>query len=153
MILQQYRTNHPSSTVTDEEILAAIGGSNLELRRGSRLIRVTVRSRRPDLAAAVANSYAEAIETFTDEENRARCDKAVQNIHATVEARRREKDRLSKQLLEFRTANKIDNLRLSRDTIQQSLAKATGDVLELESQENELIEWVKILEAVKEDPN
>ena len=153
MIQQQYRTNHPSSTVTDEEILSAIGGSRLELQRFSRLIKITVRSKNPQLAAAVANAYAEAIETFTDEENRARCDKAVQEMHANVENRRREKDRLSKQLLDFRTANKVDSLRLHRESIEKSLGNATSDILGLESQENQLVEWEKLLEAVQQDPN
>ena len=33
-----------------------------------------------ELAAALANAYAEAIEAFTDEENKLRCDKAVAQI-------------------------------------------------------------------------
>ena len=151
-IVQQYRANHPASTVSDEEIIGTLGGSKLELQRNSRIITITVRSKTPALAAALANAYAEAIEAFTDEENKLRCDKAVSQIHANVEKKRREVDKIAKQLLDFRTANKVDNLRSSRDTIQQGLSKTTGDILALETEETQLVEWEKMLSAVQQDP-
>ena len=148
-ILEQYRASHPSSTVSDEDIVEVLVGSELELQRNSRIITISVRSKVPALCAALANSYAEAIEAFTDEENKLRCDKAVSQIHANVEKKRREADKVAKQLLDFRTANKVDNLRSSRDTISQSLSKTTGDILSLESEETQLIEWEKMLSAVQ----
>ena len=51
--------------------------------RHSRLITISVRSKSPELAAALANAYAEAIESFTDEANKKRCDK-VDNLHAEL---------------------------------------------------------------------
>ena len=138
-IVQQYRANHPASTVSDEEIIGTLGGSKLELQRNSRIITITVRSKTPALAAALANAYAEAIEAFTDEENKVRCDKAVANIHSNVEKKRREVDKIAKQLLDFRTANKVDNLHSSRDTVQQGLQKTTADILALETEETQLI--------------
>lgn len=151
-ILEQYRASNPSSTVSDEDIVEVLVGSELELQRNSRIITISVRSKVPALCAALANSYAEAIEAFTDEENKLRCDKAVSQIHANVEKKRREADKVAKQLLDFRTANKVDNLRSSRDTISQSLSKTTGDILSLESEETQLIEWEKMLSAVQKDP-
>lgn len=151
-ILEQYRAAHPSSTVSDDEIVEALVGSELELQRNSRIITISVRSKVPALCAALANAYAEAIEAFTDEENKIRCDKAVSQIHANVEKKRREADKVAKQLLDFRTANKVDNLRSSRDTISQGLSKTTADILTLESEETQLIEWEKMLAAVQKDP-
>jgi len=151
-IVQQYRANHPASTVSDEEIIGTLGGSKLELQRNSRIITITVRSKTPALAAALANAYSEAIEAFTDEENKLRCDKAVSQIHGNVEKKRREVDKVAKQLLDFRTANKVDNLRATRDTLQQAYSKTTGDILQLETEETQLIEWEKMLTAVQKDP-
>ena len=152
MIIQAYRTNNPASTTSDEEIMEALVDSKLELQRNSRIISISVRSTSAKLAADLANAYAQAIEAFTDEENRARCDKAVANIHAQVEKKRREKEKLSKQLLEFRTLNKVDNLRSRRDTIQQSLQKTTADILALETAETQLVEWEKTLRDVQKAP-
>ena len=152
-ILQRYRASHPVSTTSDEEIISTLMGSEMELVRNSRIIKISLRSKVPALCAALANAYAESIETFTDEENKLRCDKAVSQIHANVDRKRREVDKIAKQLLDFRTANKVDNLRSSRDTISQGLSKTTGDILALETEETQLIEWEKMLAAVQQDPS
>jgi capsular exopolysaccharide synthesis family protein len=55
-------------------------------------------------------------------------------------------------LIAFRTANKIDNLVSSRDTVQQGLSKITADILNFENQESQLVEWEKILVAVQKEP-
>jgi uncharacterized protein involved in exopolysaccharide biosynthesis len=151
-IIQQYRAGHQQSTVSDEELMTTLASSQLELQRNSRIITISVRSQSAELCAALADAYAEAIEAFTDEENKLRCDKAVRQIYNNVETKRREVDKVAKKLLDFRTANKVDNLRSSRETIQQALAKTTTDILALESEETQLVEWEKMLAAVQKDP-
>ncbi len=151
-IIQQYRANYPASTVTDRELLETLGSSELELIRHSRLITIGVRSTTAQLAASLANAYAEAIESFTDEENRLRCDKAVSQIHEQVEKQRRQDESVAKQLLEFRTKNKIDDLNSEREILQQSLQKTTSEVLELRSQVTAAAEWEKVLKAAQETP-
>ena len=151
-IMQQYRANFPASTVSDQELVEVLVSSQLELIRHSRLITIAVRSNSPQLAAALANAYAEAIESFTDEENKLRCDKAVAQIHEQVEKQRRMDEKVAAKLLEFRTAHKIDNLRSEREIIQQSLQKVTADVLALETEVTSAAEWEKVLEAAQETP-
>ena len=151
-IIQQYRANYPASTVTDSELVSTLGSSTLELIRHSRLITISVRSRVPAIAAALANAYAEAIEAFTDDENKIRCDKAVSQIHEAVEKQRRTDEKVAKALLDFRTANKIDHMHSERAILQQSLTKTTGDILGLETEVTAAIEWEKVLEAAQETP-
>ena len=152
-IIQQYRANYPASTVTDAELVSTLGESELELVRNSRLITIRVRSRVPAIAAALANAYAEAIESFTDDENKIRCDKAVAQIHEAVDKQRRADEKVAKALLDFRTANKIDNLHSERDILQQSLTKTTSDILALETEVTAAAEWEKVLEAAQETPD
>ena len=97
-VVQQYRASRPASTVTDEEIIGVLAGSTLELVRNSRIIKIALRSKSPALCADLANAYAESIEAFTDEENKARCDKAVAQIHSNVERQRRSVDKIAKQM-------------------------------------------------------
>jgi len=151
-IVQQYRTSRPASTVSDEDIMGVLGSTRLELVRNSRIITVTLRSQSPALCADLANAYAQSIEAFTDEENKARCDKAVSQIHATVERKRRDVEKINKMLRDFRTTNKVDPMRTSLDMTGQALSKTTGDILALETQETQLIEWEKMLAAVQQDP-
>ena len=149
-IIQQYRANYPASTVTDAELVSTLGDSMLELIRHSRLITISVRSRVPAIAAALANAYAEAIESFTDDENKIRCDKAVAQIHEAVEKQRRTDEKVAKALLDFRTANKIDHLHSERAILQQSLTKTTGDILGLETEVTAAAEWETVLEAAQD---
>ena len=151
-IMQQYRANFPASTVSDQELIAALVESQLELIRHSRLITIAVRSSSPQLAAALANAYAEAIESFTDEENKLRCDKAVAQIHEQVEKQRRMDEKVASDLLTFRKAHKVDNLRSEREILQQSLQKVTTEVLSLETEVTSAAEWEKVLEAAQETP-
>ncbi len=151
-IIESYRTNFPASVVSEEEITGCLAGSVLELQRNSRIITITVRSTSPALAAALANAYAAAIEALTDEENKARCDKAVALLHANVEKQRRDVEKVSKDLLDFRTVHKVDALRSARETAQQALSKTTGDILLLEAEETQLVEWEKMLALVQQDP-
>lgn len=152
MIIGEYRSEHATSSVTDEELIASLVDSKIELQRNSRNITISVRFHDPKIAAALANAYASAIESYTDELNRVRCDKFVSRIHAQAEKKRREVDTLAKQLVDFRTTHKIDQLRSSRDTTQQSLSKTTADILSLETEETQLVEWEKALSAVQKNP-
>ena len=151
-VVQQYRASRPASTVTDEEIIGVLAESVLELVRNSRIIKIALRSKSPALCADLANAYAESIEAFTDEENKARCDKAVAQIHSNVERQRRAVDKIAKQLLDFRTANKVDSLRANLETVLQARSKTTTDILALEAEESQLIEWEKMLATVRQDP-
>ena len=150
--VQQYRATHSASAVSDEAILSTLASLQLALRRNSRTVLITIRSKTPAFCAALANVYAEAIEAFTDEENKLRCDKAVSQIHSNVEKQRGVVDKVARNLLDFRTVNKVDNLRSSRETIQQGLSKTTADILALETEETQLIEWEKMLAQVQKDP-
>ena len=95
-ILQSYRKDNPKAAATDDIIKETLSSSELELQRNSCLITITVSSTDPSLAAALANAYADAIEDFTDEENKVRCDKAVNQIHQNVEKKRREVEKIER---------------------------------------------------------
>ncbi len=151
-IVQQYRANYPASTVTDNELMETLQSSQLELIRHSRLITIAVRSTRADLAASLANAYAQAIESFTDDENKLRCDKAVSQIHEQVEKQKRTDDDLQKELLSFRTEHKIDNLTAEREILVQSIQTTTANILELRSKVTAAAEWEKVLQAAQEKP-
>ncbi|MBR1588641.1 MAG: AAA family ATPase [Kiritimatiellae bacterium] len=151
-IVQQYRANYPASTVTDNELMDTLQSSQLELIRHSRLITIAVRSTRADLAASLANAYAQAIESFTDDENKLRCDKAVSQIHEQVEKQKRTDDDLQKELLSFRTEHKIDNLTAEREILVQSIQTTTANILEMRSKVTAAAEWEKVLQAAQEKP-
>ena len=127
-IIQQYRASNPSATVTDRELIETLRRAELELVHHSRLITIAVRSESPELAAALANAYAQAIESFTDEENKKRCDKAVAQVHAQVVKQQHEDDLLAMKLLNLRTMSRGDSLETQR------IAKAEATLKQLEQE-------------------
>ena len=127
-IIQQYRASNPIDTVTDRELIETLRRAELELVRHSRLITIAVRSESPELAAALANAYAQAIESFTDEENKKRCDKAVAQVHAQVVKQQQEDDLLAMKLLNLRTMSRVDSLETQR------IAKAEATLKQLEQE-------------------
>ena len=151
-ILQQYRTNYPNSTLTDKEIMDVLADSELKRVPRARLIDIAVRSKTPELAAALANAYAEAIESFTDEENKRRCEKAVARIHEQVEKQKRMDDDLAARLLKFHMEHSVDNLEEQRAIFNKSLSTATANVFEYEKRVMAAKEWVGILETAQNAP-
>ena len=151
-ILQQYRANYPNSTLTDKEIIEVLADSELKRVPRARLIEIAVRSKSPVIAAALANAYAEAIESFTDEENMRRCEKAVARIHEQVEKQKRMDDDLAARLLKFRMEHSVDNLEEQRAIFNKSLSTATANVFEYEKRVKEAKEWVDILETAQSAP-
>lgn len=151
-ILHQYRADYPNSQVTDKELTGMLMDSELELIRHSRLITIAVRSKTPELAAALANAYAQAIESFTDEENKKRCDKAVAQVHQQVENQRAEDKKLADKILNFRKEHEIDSLESDRAIRTQSLSTTTANVLDYEKRVMAAKEWVAVLEAAQKTP-
>ena len=151
-ILQQYRANYPNSTLTDKEIIEVLADSELKRVPRARLIEIAVRSKSPVIAAALANAYAEAIESFTDEENMRRCEKAVARIHEQVEKQKRMDDDLAARLLKFHMEHSVDNLEEQRAIFNKSLSTATANVFEYEKRVKEAKEWVDILETAQSAP-
>lgn len=151
-IISQYRTDYPSSTVTDEELVETLVKSKMTLQRRSRLIRITVRSTDPELATNLANAYAKAAETFTSDQNRAKSEVAVSWLASTTEQQKRNLERADKAMLDFRTANQIDFMASESETAQRALAKVNDDILGLEGEITKASELRKTLEAIQGDP-
>ena len=152
-IVAQYRANYPNSTVADEELAATLQDSKIDLVRHSRLITISVRSKNPTLAAALANAYAKAIESFTEEDAKVRIDKAVAQLAVNTEKKGREVDATEKKLLDYRMANKLDVLLAKREILKQGITKTTADILALESEETAANEWEKVLAKIQKDPD
>lgn len=151
-IVSQYRTDYPSSTVTDEDLIKTLVNSKMTLQRRSRLIRITVRSTDAELATNLANAYAKAAEMFTSDQNRAESEVAVSWLFSTTEQQKRNLERADKEMLDFRVANQLDFMASESETAQQALSKINADILGLESEITKASELRKTLEAIQSDP-
>jgi len=151
-IVSQYRTDYPSSTVTDKELIDTLVSSKMNLQRRSRLIRITVRSTDPQLATDLANAYAKASEMFTSDQNRNESEVAVSWLATTTEQQKRNLERADKEMLDFRTANQLDLMKGESETAQQALSKINTEILVLEGEITKATELRKTLESIQSDP-
>ncbi|MEI7900878.1 MAG: AAA family ATPase [bacterium] len=151
-IVSQYRSDYPSSTVTDEQLDATLVGSKMTLQRRSRLIRIAVRSTDAQLATDLANAYAKAAEMFTSDQNRNESEAAVSWLSTTTEQQKRNLERADKEMLDFRVANQLDFMASETETAQQALLKINVDILLLESDITKATELRKTLEVIQSEP-
>ncbi|HOE61520.1 MAG TPA: polysaccharide biosynthesis tyrosine autokinase [Kiritimatiellia bacterium] len=151
-IVSQYRSDYPSSTVTDEQLIETLFESKMTLQRRSRLIRVTVRSTDPQLATDLANAYAKAAETFTSDSNRNESEVAVSWLATTTEQQKRNLERADKEMLDFRVANQLDFMASESETTQQARGKINADILVLEGEITKATELRKTLEQIQNEP-
>ncbi len=152
-IVTQYRSDYPSSTVTDEQLISTLVSSKMTLQRRSRLIRITVRSTDPQLATDLANAYAKASETFTADQNRGESEVAVSWLSSTTEQQKRNLERADKEMLDFRAANQLDLMASESEISQEALSKINADILGLESDITKATELRKTLEAIQNEPD
>ena len=151
-IIAQYRSEHPSETVTDAELASTLGESKMTLQRRSRLIYVTVRSTDAQLAADLANAYSKVAEHFTTDQNRNKSDGAIAWLSSMTEQQRRTLELADKEMVTYRTANPIDMMASQVRIAEATLSKATADVLDIESKASTATELRKTLEIIQGDP-
>ena len=151
-ILNQYRSDYPSSTVTDEQLISTLVESKMNLQRRSRLIRITVRSTDPQLATDLANAYAKASEMFTSDQNRNESEVAVSWLSTTTDQQKRNLERADKEMLDFRVANQLDFMASESKTAEMALGSITSEILKLEGDITKATELRKTLETIQNDP-
>ncbi|MDD2599739.1 MAG: polysaccharide biosynthesis tyrosine autokinase [Kiritimatiellae bacterium] len=151
-IVTQYRSDYPSSTVSDEELVNTLVNSEMELQRRSRLITVTVRSTDPKLATDLANAYASAAESFTSDQNRSAAELAVAWLVQNTEQQKRTLERADKEMLDFRIANQVESMANASESAKQALVTINSDVLELQTQITKSTELLKTLKAIQNEP-
>ena len=151
-IVTQYRSDYPSSTVTDDQLISTLVATKMALQKQSRLISITVQSTDPQLATDLANAYAKASETFTSDQNRNESEVAVSWLTSTTEQQKRNLDRADKEMLDFRVANQIDLMASESTAAQAAVASINGDILVLEGDITKATELRKTLESIQSEP-
>ncbi len=151
-VIRRYRTDHPSSTIENEVLAAALGGSKMELVRQSRLITISVRSTDPQLAADLVNAYALAAETFSYDQNKADSESAVAWLKTAEESSKRTLLEQDAALLKYRSDNGLAGLESRVEMTKAEISRINADILALRSSAVQHMELLKTLEAVQSAP-
>ncbi|MBQ9429986.1 MAG: AAA family ATPase [Kiritimatiellae bacterium] len=152
MIVAQYRTDCPSSTVTSEDLIGTLARAELSLQRMSRLISISIRSTDAQLAADLANAYSKVAVTFTSDQNKKESDVAVSWLSSTTETLKRQLSDADNALLEFSKGSQVDTLKREVALDQSSLNAISSEILSLENQITTANELKSTLESIQNDP-
>ena len=153
-VVQRYRSDNPSSLVTDEVLFDTLARhTEVALVRRTRLVRITVLSPSPELSVALANAYAMAVDSYTQEQNRELAEKAKEFLKTTVEAQKRDLARRDQEILDFRNSYQIDTMEGERKKVEAAQLSLNADAVSLETQINHSREVLKALEVTQNDPD
>ena len=147
-VLQRFRDSHPNFQVADRDLIETLTNTKMELQPHSCRVIITVRSESPELAAALANAYAEAIKSYTDEEKMRRCEQAFAQIHQQVVKQKRVCDDLSASQHKFRAKTDLEP---ELAILKKSLQTTETDIIECEKRVTKANEWLKILQIAQKN--
>ena len=152
-VIDLYRTEHASSAVPTEELLDVLQDhTEMELLPMSRLVKVTVSARDPELAANLANAYVATCRAYMGDQNKAISETAVAYLTVTLDNEEHILAQMDKELLDLRKDRKIDSLKRERENAQGRLAALDARAMALEAQISGARELVTALAAIKQDP-
>ncbi|MBO7654400.1 MAG: AAA family ATPase, partial [Kiritimatiellae bacterium] len=152
-IVTQYRSDNPSSTVTDGELISTLLKAELALQRMSRLITISIRSTDAQLAADLANAYSKVAVAFTSDQNKNESEVAVAWLVSTAVQERRQLDQADKAMLDYSTANKLETMKREMELKKSALSSISAEVLQLESQISTASEIKATLEGIQGNPD
>ncbi len=151
-IVERYRTEHASSTVTQEELITALAESEMELVPFSKLINLTVTSTSATLSMDLANTYAQACESYMHEQNRAQAENAVAWLTTMVDNQERLLAQREKELMDMRKERKLDAKQRARDDKQARMVALNAQLVGLDTQISKAKELMTSLKEVAKDP-
>ena len=152
-VIQRYHSENPSSLVPEDMLIETLAPQKTEvaLVRRTRLVRVTVRSTIPELSVALANAYAMAVDSYTQDQNREQAEKAKEYLKVTVESLKRDLARRDQEILDFRNSYQIDTMEGERKKVEAAQLQLNADAVALGTQINRAREVAKVLDATQND--
>ena len=152
-IVTQYRSDNPSSTVTDSQLIGTLVKAELTLQRMSRLITISIRSTDAQLAADLANAYSKVAVAFTSDQNKNESEVAVAWLLSTAEQQKRQLDNADKAMLDYSTENRLETMRREVELKKAALGTLSAQVLELEGSVATSAEVKDALEGIQGNPD
>lgn len=153
-VVQKLRDIRKNDPRTDAQLAGAIGGSiAIDVRPGTRLVNITVRSTDPVFAANVANAFAAAAEAAVFEENKLTAENSVAWLQTQAASQRKLLADVEAGLVKFRAENNLVRHEGEKKAIQQSLTTLGNTLGGLENQMVLKSQLYDFLAALKVKPD
>ena len=152
-VMARFRRDNPKIQITDEELEEAIENVSLTLRRRTRLVEITARTGRPELSAALVNTYAETAVQNAADENRSFSESAVFWLRSQAEQQRRVLEKADQAIVDFRTQSQLDNLISQRQAVEVALASYNSELVRVENELARAVDLMAALQAAQANPD
>ncbi len=152
-VMARFRRDYPKIQITDEDLALAIENVTLAIRRRTRLVEITARTPRPELSAALVNTYAETAAQNAGDENRAFSESAVFWLRSQAEQQKRVLEKADQAIVNFRGESQLDNLISQRQAVEVALANYNSELVKVENEVARSVDLMAALQAVQADPN
>lgn len=154
LVADRVRTDYPSmKTMSDEELIGMLQGSvEFTLQRRSRLVQISVRNARPEIAQSIANAYAETAHIYSIEQTKIAAEAAAEWLRSMRDGAQAEMTRANNELLKFRIDNQIDVLISQNESLKLTHNQLAGELATAETAQSRATDLLEVLTAIQKDP-
>ena len=154
LVADRIRTDYPSmKTMTDEELYGMLQGAvEFTLQRKSRLVQISVKHNRPEIAQSIANAYAETAHIYSIEQTRDNANAAAEWLRSARDAAQVEMTRANDKLLQFRIDNQIDVLISQNESLKLTHNQLATELAQAETAQARATDLLEVLTAIQKDP-
>jgi len=118
----------------------------------TRLVDITARHSRPEIAQGIANAYAITAQAYSMDENKGASDDGVKWLKATGEEQRRIIEKADSEVLNFRVENQIDVMESQKRAVDSVLVQLNNDLARAEVDQSRAADLLAVLNEIQKDP-
>ena len=154
LVADRVRAEYASlKTMPDEELYSMLQGSvDFTLQKKSRLVLISVRHAKPEIAQSIANAYAQTAHTFSIEQTKQSAEIAVEWLEEQYEICKLAKERADAAVLKFRVDNQLDFMISQNESLKLTHNQLSTELAQAESIESRATDLLAVLTAIQKDP-
>ncbi len=154
MVAERVRADFPNLKDVPDDAMYEMLYRNVEfsLQRRSRLVEISARHMRAEIAQAIANAYAITAENYSMDENKAQSESGVAWLKSTAESQRNLVEQADDAVLDFRVENQIDVMENQRKAVDLVLQQLNSDLARSEGEQTRAMELLNVLTMIQQNP-
>ncbi len=154
LVADRVRADYASlKTMPDEELYSMLRNSvDFSLQKKSRLVLISVRHAKPEIAKSIANAYAETAHVFSIDQTKQSANDAVEWLEEQFEICKLAKERADAEVLKFRVDHQLDFMISQNESLKLTHNQLATELAQAESIEARATDLLAVLTAIQKDP-
>ena len=154
LVADRVRADYASlKTMPDEELYSMLQGSvEFTLQKKSRLVLISVRHAKPEIAQSIANAYAETAHTYSIDQTKQSAESAVDWLKEQYEICKLAKERADAEVLKYRVDHQLDFMISQNESLKLTHNQLATELAQAESIESRATDLLAVLTVIQKDP-